>query len=110
MTDNLEDVGRVRIEHEHCIAVTRNNAGEIVKCISCHAERVSLGSGWAWLQDTPAWDKLDGALNPSSDIDTEPEDQVMSDAVREDNDLAINDSERDHLRPSLPWNRRKAGA
>ena len=90
-------------EHEQCVAVTRNTAGDIIRCITCDSARDSL-SLYAWLQETPAWNKLDNALVPT-DADDAPYEQgdVLEDAVRPDNDGAINDAEREHTRPPLPW-------
>ena len=90
-------------EHAKCIAVTRNDAGDIIRCITCDEQRDSL-SLYAWLQETPAWNKLDNALTPV-DADDSPytDDDVLVDAVREDNNDAVNDAEREHVREPLPY-------
>ena len=81
--------------HENCIAVTRNDAGEIVKCITCSLDEYDtlLDGG------TPGWPRLTDEIQ-HDDVTTSP--YTQGDAIED----AMDDSKpgaRDHAKEPLPW-------
>ena len=97
-----EQYSREDYEHRHCLAVTRTEDGQFVKCL-VHAGDVDDANDY----ESPAFDRLDNSIQ-TDDPNLSPytDDDVLNDAVNKDG--TINDSAREHTQLSERELRRRA--
>ena len=90
-----EYYSREDYEHRHCLAVTRTENGEFIKCL-VHTGEEDLS--WAAGDSLGAIVERDNQVDDRDDHSRYDDGDVLEDAMRDDLPGA-----RDHTKPPRPW-------